>query len=79
MRATYLSMQSLVGRLAFSATLVLASLAVPDMGNLSKNGLSGILLVYAMCTVVVLPALVIGAIRLTRETGEVRNWESISS
>jgi MFS family permease len=69
-RATYLSVQSLIGRLAFSATLVLASFAVTDMGSLSRQGLSGILMVYAVCTVVVLPVLVIGAIRLTRETKE---------
>jgi MFS family permease len=69
-RATYLSVQSLAGRLAFSATLLLASLAVSDMGTLSEEGLSGILMVYALCTVVALPVLVIGAIRLSRATKE---------
>ena len=69
-RATYLSLQSFAGRLAFSATLVLASLAVTDMGTLSREGLSGILMVYALCTVVVLPVLVIGAMRISRETSE---------
>jgi len=67
-RATYLSVQSLAGRLAFSATLVLASLAVTSMDELSKQGLSGILLAYAACTVVALPVFVIGAIRLNRAT-----------
>jgi MFS family permease len=67
-RATYLSVQSLAGRLSFSATLVLASLAVSNMEDLSKEGLSGILLVYAVCTVVALPVFVIGAIRLNRAT-----------
>ncbi len=67
-RATYLSVQSLAGRLAFSATLVLASLAVIDMGHLTEAGLSGILMVYAICTVIVLPVLVLGAIRLTVAT-----------
>jgi predicted MFS family arabinose efflux permease len=67
-RATYLSMQSLVGRLAFSATLMLASLAVTDMGTLTEEGLSGILMVYALCTVAVLPVLVLGAVRLSAAT-----------
>jgi hypothetical protein len=40
------------------------------MGNLSKQGLSGILMVYTACTVVALPVLVIGAIRLTHATKE---------
>lgn len=65
-RATYLSVQSLVGRLSFSATLVLASLAVSNMETLSKEGLSGILLAYAACAVIALPVFVIGAIRLNR-------------
>ncbi len=67
-RATYLSVQSLAGRLSFSATLVLASLTVSNMEELSMEGLSGILLAYAACTVVALPVLVIGAIRLNRVT-----------
>ena len=67
-RATYLSVQSLAGRLSFSVTLVLASLTVSNMEELSMEGLSGILLAYAACTVVALPVLVIGAIRLNRVT-----------
>ncbi len=67
-RATYLSLQSLAGRLAFSATLVLASLTVTDMGNLSRDGLSDILMAYVACTLLAIPALVVGAIRLTRAT-----------
>ena len=78
-RATYLSVQSLAGRLAFSATLVLASLAVSDMEDLSVDGISNILMVYAVCTVVVLPVFVIGAIRLTRATGETRKSVPTSS
>lgn len=67
-RATYLSLQSLAGRLAFSATLVLASLTITDMGSLSRDGLSDILMAYAACTLLVIPVLVVGAIRLTRAT-----------
>lgn len=78
-RATYLSVQSLAGRLAFSATLVLASLAMSDMEDLSMDGISNILMVYAVCTVVVLPVFVIGAIRLTRATGETRKSARTSS
>ena len=77
-RATYLSVQSLAGRLAFSVTLVIASLAVTDMRDLSMEGLSGILLVYAVCAVVLLPVFVIGAVRLTRTTSDARFQESIS-
>ena len=72
-RATYLSVQSLAGRLAFSATLVLASLAVADMGTLTRDGLAGILTAYAVCTVIVLPVFVIGAIRLARAAEDVRD------
>ena len=78
-RATYLSVQSLAGRLAFSATLLLASFAVSDMEDLSMDGISNILRVYAVCTVVVLPVFVIGAIRLTRATGETRKSARTSS
>ena len=73
-RATYLSVQSLAGRLAFSVTLLLASLAVVDMGTLSTDGLSGILMVYAVCTILLLPVFVLGAVRLARATDDVRDW-----
>jgi hypothetical protein len=38
------------------------------MGTLTEEGLSGILMVYALCTVAVLPVLVLGAVRLSAAT-----------
>jgi hypothetical protein len=67
-RATYLSVQSFAGRLAFSATLLLASLVVEDVATLDWEELSGIVSSYLIATVIILPLMVYGAVRVTRET-----------
>jgi MFS family permease len=47
-RATYVSIQSLVGRLAFAGTLYLAAIAAPDAGQLAFADLHRIMGAYAM-------------------------------
>ena len=64
-RATYLSAQSLAGSLAFSLTLVSASLLTQDHA-LTRPGMLRILLAYLLLGVVVLPALTWAAFRLNR-------------
>jgi hypothetical protein len=64
-RATYLSLQSLAGSLAFSATLFIASWAVGDVATLSVEMMSTVLMVYGIGVVVVMLALLatIGKLR----------------
>ncbi len=45
-RATYLSLQSLIGRIILAGTLLVAGLAVPDFGTLQHSTLQTILLSY---------------------------------
>lgn len=47
-RATYLSMQSLAGRVLFAASLYLASGSASDIGGMSQDQVRGILSVYAV-------------------------------
>lgn len=47
MRATYLSMQSLAGRLAFSASLAGASLTLGDVATLTHGRMADLLYVFA--------------------------------
>ena len=65
-RATFLSVQSLAGRLAFSFTLAGAAYWVGDVSHLDWDDLSTILLGYAAGAAVLLPVLFIGAHRLAR-------------
>ncbi len=56
-RATYLSLQSLAGRVVFSATLSLAALYTPADGPLAYADMQGILACFAVLGVVLLGAL----------------------
>ena len=69
-RATYISLQSLAGRLAFPGTLFIASWAVGDVATLSVELMSTVLLVYGIGVVVVLLAL-LAAIGTLRQEGAV--------
>ena len=66
-RATYLSLQSLAGSLAFSSTLFLASWAVGDVATLSVELMSTVLMVYGIGVVVVLLALLATMGKLRQE------------
>lgn len=63
-RATYLSLQSLVGRIAFAATLWLAARATTDVGLMSEAELRLILGTYAAGGLACLAILAITATRL---------------
>ena len=66
-RATYLSLQSLAGSLAFSGTLFLASWAVGDVATLNAELMSTVLMVYGIGVVVVLLALLAGIDKLHQD------------
>ena len=66
-RATYLSMQSLAGRLAFSVTLFLSSLAVRGAGRITPPLMSRLLWAYAALLVVVLAGLAVRSRAVARE------------
>ncbi|MGL5010828.1 MAG: MFS transporter, partial [Paracoccaceae bacterium] len=62
-RATYLSVQSLAGRLLFAATLGLAARQSPDAGVMPYADIRVVLAVYAAFGVAVLAALAVTARR----------------
>ncbi|MEL6521513.1 MAG: MFS transporter [Pseudomonadota bacterium] len=66
-RATYLSLKSLTGRLAFSATLFAASLAASDVGELQRNEMQSVLTWYVVAGLVALVILSLAARRLSIE------------
>ena len=65
-RATYFSMQSLAGRLAFSATLFVASLSVSDHRSLSVVAMSEVLDGFTLLGLCLSPLVLYGAIRLNK-------------
>jgi MFS family permease len=66
-RATYLSMQSLAGRLAFSGSLAIASWVVADLEGLTPETMSTVLSGYAAVLVLVFVVLSITRSAVTRE------------
>ena len=65
-RATYFSMQSLAGRLAFSITLALASTALGDTVSPSLDGLSIVTNGYLLGALLLCPVMLVAATRLSR-------------
>jgi hypothetical protein len=65
LRATYLSVQSLVGRLAFALALLGTSRLVGDLSALDEDGLALVTRVFAAAALLVLAALWVfrGALR----------------
>ncbi len=68
-RATYFSLQSLAGRLAFSATLALAAWAIEGTQTLSVDAMQSVLRGFTLGGVAVLPFLVVGAARMGQRHG----------
>lgn len=66
LRATYISLQSLAGRLAFSFTLAIASASVSGSEQLEPDAMVLILMTYLVATCLLLPVLVYGAAFLRR-------------
>lgn len=69
LRATYMSLQSLVGRLAFSGSLALAAWALPGE-RLTPAGMSALLLAFAAAALVCLALLALGGPGLARRLRE---------
>lgn len=65
-RATYFSIQSFAGRLAFSATLALAAWGMGASETLTPGGMQGILVGFLAGSLLLMPLLVVGAIRISR-------------
>jgi len=65
-RATYFSMQSLAGRLAFSVTLFVACWSVAENESLTFDGMSSILGGFAILALCLAPLLVMGAVLVNR-------------
>ena len=66
-RATYLSMQSLAGRLAFSGSLAIASWVIADLEGLTPETMATVLLGYAAALALVFVVLSIARSAVTRE------------